>query len=205
MVMNKKGADLMTIIVPLIVVIVIAIIIIGFNQGSIGRVSSVLGANDAVVISAATGCNPSVSVGSPDLQKKFCYEFKTIEKKSFLGFSTQFVNCDYLNNTIKTTITGVDAYKATTCPATVWEEQCKLRVSENQDSSDYSVLINGKECSAKELALIAGKDPLEEDRYNVTNNCALVARGTYVVDVNAVEILFKTLDECKAKLSKPAP
>jgi len=211
MVMNKRGQGGMSseLVVGLIVLVIAAIGFLLFYSGVFGKASSTLGANDGDVIAAAFGCSTDVSVGSPDLQKKFCYDFKVIERKSLLGSilgtSKQFVNCDYLNGTIKTTVSSIDKYSAIVCPATTWEDQCKLRVSENQDSSDYSILINGKKCTAKELKLIAGKVPLEENRYNVTNNCALVARGTYVVSVDASEISYRTYDVCKAALPKATP
>jgi len=141
----------MEVVIILVVAVAIAVIVIVFNQSSIGKVGSALSANDVGVIAAATGCSSELAAGPVDPQKKFCYEFKTIEKKSFLGFSTQLVNCEYLNNTIKTTISNADYYSEVRCPSSVWAEKCQLLLNENSGDASYEMLVNGKLCSKKAL------------------------------------------------------
>ena len=146
--LNKKG-DLMTFVVPLIVILVVAVIIILFNQNSIGLISNTLKVNDPLVMAAAAGCSPGVSIGTAG-ENKFCYEFKELKQSSMLSTKPHYVNCDYLNNTIHATINDVEKYGEVKC-TNAFENKCALLLSENQDDSGYEVLINGQICSAKTI------------------------------------------------------
>ncbi len=186
MVMNKKAQSLLYIIVTLVLVVVIAYIVINFNQNSIGGVGVALSATDEGVIAAAGGCNPGLlHTVIPDPQKSFCRDFKTISKKSSLGFDTQEVNCDYLNNTIKAAIVGVASYGAISCPATVWVDRCQLDLNTKNDPS-YSITINGKMCSYDELNKVLVADTahyktFSDNRYDKSKSCVLVLANTPVL------------------------
>jgi hypothetical protein len=204
MVMNKKG-DFIDYLPYLIAAVVVMIIVLIFVSGGIGKASSALGANDADVIAAAAGCSTDLSIGSPDLQKKFCNDFKTIEKKSLLGSilgtSKQLVNCEYLNNSIKTTIASVNNYAKTTCPNTTWLDRCQLAINENLDSSDYSILINGRKCNIKNLASEREFLELESWCFNMTGNGCVAYKGTAQKSTNCVGSSPVFADESNCKFA----
>lgn len=143
--LNKKG-DLMTFVVPLIVVLVVAVIIILFNQNSIGLISNTLKANDPVVMAAAAGCDPGISVGIAG-NNKFCHEFKEIKQSSMLSTKSHYVNCNYLNDTIRASIPNVGEYNSVGDCINATRIKCDLLLAENQDNPNYKVLINGVSCS----------------------------------------------------------
>lgn len=153
--LNKKG-DLMTFVVPLIVVLVVAVIIILFNQNSIGLISNTLKANDPVVMVAAAGCDPGISVGIAG-NNKFCHEFKEIKQSSMLSTKSHYVNCNYLNNTVHADIPDVANYAEVGECVNATRAKCELLLAENRDNSNYKVLINGINCDNKSVLDITEK------------------------------------------------
>jgi hypothetical protein len=201
MVMNKKGDALMNFIIVFVVVIIIGLLVVGFYKGVLGTAGAALGANDAVVVAAAGGCSTDLSVGPVDLQKKFCNDFKTIEKKSFFGLSKQLVNCEYLNSTIKTSVASIENYNeaAIKCPETTWVERCQLAINENSGSSSYSILINGKDCTKKNLILVRDILGLESWCFNTDGTaCVKYAGSTEKVAVcRASSEVYLSEQDCK--------
>lgn len=186
--MNKRG-ELKDYLIALIVVIGIGALILVFYQTSLGTVGATLNANDVVVVAAAQGCSVDLSIGAPNLQNKFCYDFKTVKKKSFLGFSTQEVNCDYLNNTIKASIPKVDMYSTVYCPKTVWVERCQILLNENSNDESYEMLVNGKACSKKAMSNVYANDYMKFDVsvFDKSNNCIEIVNNTFVPKSIVVE------------------
>ena len=149
---NKKG-DLMTFVVPLVVVLIVGVIIILFNQNSIGLISNSLKANDPIVMAAAAGCDPGISLGA-DKGNKFCYEFKEIKQSSMLSTKSHYVNCKYLNDTVRASIPNVADYSGVGACVNATRNKCDLLLAENKDNANYKALINGETCSNKTVATI---------------------------------------------------
>lgn len=143
---NKRGQEQTGLgtIITLGLLIAAAILIGLFLWKVWGKLGNTVDAQDPATISAVKGCE----LGIQTLKESgYCSQFKELK----IGRSTQWVNCQYMVNTLKLNVTGAEAY-TTTCAesAKLYCEQ--LNISAYAEDSAWKETVNGKLCNAAGLA-----------------------------------------------------